>query len=178
MFRAPPRLVYIRWLGALCSTIPMLFYFLLISARTGITMQTGIYGLTSFFPLIIFGYFLDLIYKRIPKVSTAHNPIVQILSGWLVAYPLSQVIGHVSYYLIMNDPIFLELYTVEHIFASIISFLLLGAMYGFFFYAVYMVFLRWYLLRKFKPIQQQKTSVSKKEKTKKQKSVNKTTETK
>ncbi|RLE75704.1 MAG: hypothetical protein DRZ80_02340 [Thermoprotei archaeon] len=150
MFRGPPRLIYVRWIGALCSFAPLLLFILLSALLRILTFEAFMWAFLRFSPMILFGYFLDVIYKHIPKVSKSRYPIVQIIAGWLISFPLSQMIGEFLYYLIIRDPSYLILYS-QDIVGTLLGLILLGLIYSFFFYSVYMIFLRWYLVRKLEP---------------------------
>ncbi|MHA1616494.1 MAG: hypothetical protein ACTSX9_04210 [Candidatus Njordarchaeales archaeon] len=150
MLRAPPKLIYIRWIGALCSTVPLGLLLVLLAFLKALTIETIVWSIAHFSPLILFSYFLDSIYSRIPKISSVRYPIVKIGFGWLVSYPISQAIGDIIYFIALNDFTYLEMYILYPV-GMLISVILLGLLYGFFFYAVYMILLRWYLMRKLKP---------------------------
>ncbi len=150
MFRGPPRLIYIRWLGALCSGVPLGLLIGLLIVLRSLTLETFLWSTSHFLPLIFFGYFLDIVYNRIPKISKVRYPIVKIGAGWLISYPVSQVIGDLAYYILSRDPSYIVLY-VQYPSGMLISLILLALVYAFFFYAVYMITLRWYLVRKLKP---------------------------
>ncbi len=151
MFRAPPKLIYIRWIGAICAAIPLLLFLLMALLMRYLTYSSLIWSLTHFLPMVFFGYILDIVYGVFPRKISHHKyPLVPIITGWLIGYGASYVIGDIASSIILNDFSMVSIYFL-HPFGMALSFILLGLLYGFFFYSVYMVGLRFYLRGKLKP---------------------------
>ena len=151
MFRAPPRLVYIRWIGAICAAIPFILFVLMAGVMGYLNYNALIWSLTHFLPMILFGYILDILYKALPKkISQNRYPLVPIIAGWIIGYGASYIIGDTLSSIILSDFSLIEAYFTNPI-GMALSLFFLGLLYGFFFYGVYMVGLRFYLREKLKP---------------------------
>lgn len=156
MFRAPPRLVYIRWIGAVCAAIPFILFVLMTGLMRYLDYNTLVWSFTHFIPMIFFGYVLDILYKVFPKkISRNKYPLVPIIAGWIIGYGASYVIGDTLSSIILNDFSLIEAYFTNPV-GMFLSLFFLGLLYGFFFYGVYMVSLRFYLREKLKPYVQKK----------------------
>lgn len=151
MFRGPPKLIYIRWIGAVCAAIPFILFVLLAGALGYLSYESFIWSLTHFAPMVLFGYALDVVYGVFPKkISRNKYPLVPFMFGWIIGYSFSYLIGDTLSWLILND-FSLVMGYLQNPYGMLLSLFFLGLLYGFFFYGVYMVFLRFYLRKKLKP---------------------------
>ncbi len=147
MYRAPPEFIYIRWIGLLCTLIPMLAFLAVTVVSSG---YHGIpFTLASFIPLLILSYYLDLLMDALPLTGRLGHPYLKVSLAWLLAYPLAR--------LLVTEPMLIALGYPTLAFKGVAGILLimaglafLGFAYGTFFYTAYITLFRMYLKRKLK----------------------------
>ncbi|MEM0268051.1 MAG: hypothetical protein QXH90_04560 [Candidatus Korarchaeum sp.] len=141
VLRAPPKFVYIRWMGLLTTLIPTsgmaLLYLTSPSPREGL-----IYAITVSLPLLVFSYYLDVLIRLIPMPERIKHPFPRVWISWTVAYPIAR--------LGVSEPLLTRLVgpTMSLSHMTLIAMIFMGAMYGVFFYTAYIVLFRIYVRRK------------------------------
>lgn len=141
MLRPPPKFVYVRWIGLLTSLIPMSALLLLYLASPD-PEHGAVYAAAISLPLLAFSYYLDLLMRLIPMPGRVKHPFPKVWLSWIVAYPVAR--------LGISEPLLIWLMgpTVSLTHMTLAAMLLLGAMYGAFFYTAYITLLRVYVRRK------------------------------
>lgn len=141
MLRAPPKFVYVRWIGLLTSLIPASGMILLYSASPN-PREGLIYAIVVTLPLLAFSYYLDVLIRLIPMPERIKHPFPRVWVSWMIAYPVAR--------LGISEPILARLIGLTMSFShmTLAAMVFLGAMYGAFFYTAYMVLLRIYVRRK------------------------------
>lgn len=151
MFHRPPRLIYKRWLGVLCSLIPaVLLAILNLVASFSMTSRSIMWVIITFASLAVFSYPVDIVYLKTPLISKIKIPFLQMALTWAILFPISRFVGDVLLYAITGSATFIEAYQLSVLASSIIFFVILGLVYGLFFYTVYMYFFRLYMIRQLK----------------------------
>ena len=130
---------YYRDVGALCSGIPAIIYILMMAVYNSLTTYNIIWLSITFIPLIIAGWYLDIIsdsklFKAIGRWW------MKIILAWVILFPLARGFSFSLISYLFKEGL------------DIYSFLLLlggsalfGLLYGFFFMTTYI-----YLLKIFK----------------------------
>jgi len=141
MLKLPPKFIYIRWIGLLTSLIPisafLLLYLALPNPREGM-----IYATVVSLPLLAFSYYLDLLIGIIPIPEKVKHPFPRIWFSWIIAYPIAR--------LGISEPLLIRLMgsTMSFSYMTLVAMLLIGAVYGIFFYTLYMTLFHIYIRRK------------------------------
>ena len=147
MYRAPPEFIYVRWIGLLCTFIPMIAFIAINTAFK--SPESLLLTLVTFIPLLILSYYLDYFMRAIPLPRSIKHPYLKVALSWLVAYPISRVL--------ITEPILaligyqtLVFVDVNTTIILLLLMMLLGFAYGTFFYTAYISIFRMYLKRKLK----------------------------
>lgn len=130
---------YNRKIGAICSSIPAILYLSMSLSGLYIEPYILLWSTIQFIPLILAGYFLDIIAKsRIFNVFREREWITIILT-WIVLFPLARVSG-----IIASDVLILGYltYTTNQLTIYMLLSIILGAIYGFFFISAYLYLLK------------------------------------
>lgn len=146
MYKSPPRFIYIRWIGLLCTLIPM-FAFLVVTISS-----SGYHALlltsASFLPLLIVSYYLDRVIEVIPLPLRLRHPYLLVSLSWLLSYPLARLITE-PMLIALGYPT-LAFGNIFGVAAILVGLAFLGFAYGTFFYTAYITLFRIYLKRKLK----------------------------
>lgn len=133
--------VYIRWVGSVCNIIPMIFLEIISFLGGGTTQYGQAWILLTFLPLIFLGYILDLFYSHIPLITRLQNPLLKIGLSWMLLYPLVSFLRDILLYVPTQEPTLLTPYQTS-LPMKIAGMLLLGFMYGVFFFIAYTAILQ------------------------------------
>lgn len=141
MLRAPPKFIYMRWIGFLATLIPMLALLILYISSPN-PFEGVVYSAVISAPLLLFSYYLDLFMRLIPMPERVKHPFPKIWISWIIAYPIAR--------LGISEPLLISLIgpTLSYSHMTLLAMLFMGAMYGVFFYTAYMVMFRVYVRRK------------------------------
>lgn len=141
MLRPPPKFVYVRWIGLLTTLIPnsalTLLYLASPNPREGL-----IYATAVSLPLLLFSYYLDVLMRLVPMPKRIKHPFPRMWVSWMIAYPIAR--------LGISEPLLMSSVgpTVSLSHSTLVAMILMGAIYGPFFYTAYMVAFRAYVRRK------------------------------
>jgi len=139
--RASPSIIYNynRRVGALCSAIPALLYILMSIPAASIEPNIMIWSIIQFIPLIVAGYYLDIIAKiKIFNIFGNREWIIIILV-WTILFQVARIIGIVASDIIIIGGM---TYTINQLIPYFLLSLILGAIYGFFFISAYLYLLK------------------------------------
>ncbi len=151
LFHRPPKLIYMRWLGVLCSLIPaVLLGILNLITRFYMTSMSITWVIITFVSLAVFSYPVDIVYLKTPLISRVKIPFLQMALAWAILFPISRFVGDILLYAVTGSATFIEAYQLSVVASSIVFLAILGLVYGLFFYTVYMYFFRLYMIRQLK----------------------------
>lgn len=122
---------YKRGLGALCSFIPAILYLIIILVTGQFTLENLIWVLVTFSPLIVAGFYLDIILNSNIR-KYVRQSFLRVIISWIIAFPLARLFGLFLWSGYIKKPIILKDLMIQVPF-SIVA----GALYGFFFIIAY-----------------------------------------
>ena len=137
--------MYVRWIGLLCSAIPMVLFMMLtvfVGSLEGITLA---WILATFIPLMFLSYIMDVFYSHVPLISRLRNPPIRIVLSWMLLFPIASFLRDILLYILTRDPALFSPYQVNNLPSLALSLVLLGFVYGVFFAMAYRMSLRWYI---------------------------------
>ncbi len=139
--RTEPSLIYNynRKVGALCSSIPALLYLIMSIPAASIDPSIMIWSLIQFIPLIIAGYYLDIIAKTKVFNIFGNREWIIIILVWVIIFPIARIIGIVTSDILVIGGM---TYTINQLIPYFLLSLMLGAIYGFFFISAYLYLLK------------------------------------
>ncbi|MCD6348322.1 MAG: hypothetical protein J7L91_01680 [Candidatus Korarchaeota archaeon] len=147
MYKAPPKFVYIRWIGLLSTFVPMLAFAVVTFLSSGLA---GIpFTIASFLPLLLFSYYLDHLIFSLPLPERIKHPYLRVALAWLIAYPIARLVLTEPMLIALGYPT-LAITDVTTFLMVLVGLLFLGFAYGTFFYTAYITLFRIYLKRKLK----------------------------
>lgn len=147
MYKAPPKFIYIRWIGLICTLVPMLALLLITFYSSG--YQGIVFTFASFIPLLILSYYLDVIIMVIPFPNRIRHPYLQVSLSWLLSYPLARLVGTEPVLIAFGYPT-LAFGDITSVALILVGLAFLGFAYGTFFYTAYITLFRFYLKRRVK----------------------------
>ncbi len=146
MIRAPPKFIYIRWVGLLSSLLPAIAFGILTIWGSGLFGL--VYTVASFLPLLLISYYLDLILFRLPLPQRLKHPYLRVSLSWLIAFPISRILITELILATIWNTTTLPVATTRQAITLILLMMLLGFAYGTFFYSAYITIFRIYVKRK------------------------------
>ncbi len=147
MYKAPPKFIYVRWIGLLCTLVPMIAFLVVTVLSSG---YHGVpFTLASFLPLLALSYYLDRIVGALPLPERLRHPYLSVALAWLLAYPLARLLVTEPMLIALGYPT-LAFNGVAGVLLILLGLAFLGFAYGTFFYTAYITIFRIYLKRKLK----------------------------